>query len=348
MKKSVVALAALAVVGIASAQSSVTVFGTLDAAVAIGNGDVSNRTRLVSSAYQSSRLGFRGERGMSNNLKASFWIEGSLSNDTGAGAATNSNNQAVTAAAIDAGAQGLTFNRRATMSLAGNFGEVRLGRDYTPHYYNHAFFDPFGNLGVGASRAFVGSAGGLTVARASNTVGYFSPVMSGFKVQVQTYFGENASTAPDTGSGSSLRATYDQGPLSLGLAYGKTNTGAGLDVQSTNIGGSYDLGVAKLMGAITKDQNTNVPEVTGMQFGAHIPVSSGTVRVSVSSTDNGANKKTTQYALGYVHNLDKDTNLYATFASVSNSGGASAALNAAATPVNGSSTGFDFGIKYSF
>jgi predicted porin len=49
-----------------------------------------------------------------------------------------------------------------------------------------------------------------------------------------------------------------------------------------------------------------------------------------------------------VHNLSKRTALYATYARVSNSGGAASALNGAVTGVNSSSTGYDFGIRHSF
>ncbi|MCK7499945.1 MAG: hypothetical protein MZW92_63515 [Comamonadaceae bacterium] len=34
----------------------------------------------------------------------------------------------------------------------GGFGEIRLGRDYTPTFWNWTTFDPFGTVGVGASR----------------------------------------------------------------------------------------------------------------------------------------------------------------------------------------------------
>lgn len=352
MKKFLVTLAILASVSAASAQSSVTVFGVVDAAVAFGKGDVSNKTLLKNSGLSSSQLGFRGTEDLGGGLNASFWLEAGVNNDDGSGQATNSNNQASGAPAPLAGGQGLTFNRRSTVSVGGGFGEVRLGRDYTPHFWNHSIYDPFTSLGVGASRSLLGSSGagggGFTTVRASNTVGYISPVMSGFKVQVQTYFGENASTAADAGTGTSLRASYDQGPLSVGLAYGKTTTGAGTDVKSTNIGASYDLGVAKLMGAVTKNANTGAADVKGFQFGARVPMgAAGTVRASVSQTDNGT-AKTKQFALGYVHNLSKRTAMYTTFARVENSGGAAAALNGAVTTVNGSSTGYEFGIKHSF
>lgn len=53
-------------------------------------------------------------------------------------------------------------------------------------------------------------------------------------------------------------------------------------------------------------------------------------------------------ALGYVHNLSKRTALYATYARVTNSGGAAASLNGSVTAANASSTGYDFGVRHAF
>jgi predicted porin len=49
-----------------------------------------------------------------------------------------------------------------------------------------------------------------------------------------------------------------------------------------------------------------------------------------------------------VHNLSKRTALYATVARAKNSGGAAQALNGAVTGANGSSSGYDFGIRHAF
>jgi predicted porin len=35
--------------------------------------------------------------------------------------------------------------------LIGGWGELRLGRDYTPVFWNQTVFDPFGTNGVGSS-----------------------------------------------------------------------------------------------------------------------------------------------------------------------------------------------------
>jgi predicted porin len=117
------------------------------------------------------------------------------------------------------------------------------------------------------------------------------------------------------------------------------------------MGASYDFGAAKLMGMYSQDKIGSA-SLTGKGFnvGVTAPVGAGEVRASYSSykTDAAGTPKSNQFALGYIHNLSKRTALYATLARVSNSGGASTALNGAATSANGSSTGYDFGVKHSF
>src|SRR5690349_9629721 len=101
MKKSLVALAALAAAGAASAQSSVTLFGVVDAGVSTYSNRADNaatfaanpltyvdsikvkRTVLSSGGYNSSRLGFRGTEDLGGGLAASFWLEAPISNDDG-------------------------------------------------------------------------------------------------------------------------------------------------------------------------------------------------------------------------------------------------------------------------
>ena len=351
MKRSLIALAALAVVSAASAQSSVTIFGVVDATVAIGNGDTANRTQLTNSGYNSSRLGFRGVEDLGGGLKAKFWLEAGVMNDNGAGAATNVNNQGAGGALAGMnGSQGLTFNRSSWVSVEGSMGEIRLGRDYTPQFWSFTVYDPFGTNGVGTTQALNSSGGGVTIVRASNSLAWKSPSYSGFGIWAQTYFGENASNAASqAGDGSAIRVSYDQGPLSLAVAFAKTTTGAGTDVQTTNVAGSYNMGVAQLMAFWNKDANTGAKDITGYTIGALVPVKpAGTVRVSFSNSDNGNGAKTDKFALGYVHDMSKRTALYGTFASLSNSGGAAQALNGAATPANGSSTGFDIGVRHAF
>ena len=89
MKKSLVALAVLAASGAAMAQSSVTLFGVVDAGYAVGNGSISNKTQLRNSGYNSSRLGFRGVEDLGGGMKAGFHLEAGVNNDDGSGAGTS-------------------------------------------------------------------------------------------------------------------------------------------------------------------------------------------------------------------------------------------------------------------
>lgn len=343
MKKTLIALAAVAATSAAFAQSTVTLFGVVDAAIASGSGSISNKTTLKNSGYNSSRFGVRGTEDLGGGMAASFHLEAGVNNDDGTGSASNTNNQAVTGA--NAGTQGLTFNRRSTVSLTGGFGELRLGRDYTPQFWTETAFDPFGTNGVGTNIAF--AKGGLTGVRASNSVGYLSPSFGGVKVWAQTYMGENASTAAKAGDGSAVRLTFDQGALSLAYATSSTTVSAGVKNDTSNIGGSYNLGVAKLMAQVNKTKVTGTADTEGYVVGATAPMGAGTVRFALSETDK-AGVKSNLTAIGYVYGLSKRTDLYATYANVKNKGGASAALNGAQTGANQSSTGYDFGVKHSF
>jgi predicted porin len=344
MKKSLIALAVLAASGAAMAQSSVTVFGVVDAGYAVGKGSTSNKTQLATDRIGSSRLGFRGVEDLGGGMRAEFWLEAGVANDSGAGSATNSNNQAVTGL-TSAGTQGLTFNRKSTVGLVGSMGEIRLGRDYSPQFYPDASYDPFGTNGVASSLIAYG--GGLTAVRASNMIAYHSPVVGGFKVMVGSYMGENASTAAKAGNGNGVHLSYANGPLALSTASAKTTTGAGTEVKTTNFGGAYDLKVVKLMAESNTVSATGAVDLKGTLMGLTAPLAGGTFKFSNASLKQGA-AETKRNAIGFVQPLSKRTSLFATYARNSNSGGASRALNGATTAANGSSTGYDLGLNHTF
>ncbi|MDP3354966.1 MAG: porin, partial [Polaromonas sp.] len=259
------------------------------------------------------------------------------------------------------GGGGLTFNRRSTVSLASGMGELRLGRDYTPQFWNQTVFDPFGTNGVGTTQTLNsgGALQGAVAVRASNSVGYFLPGnLGGFYGQFQHYLGENNQTGvatEDDGKGSAIRLGYANGPVNVAIATSSTKfatTATTGDIKSTNLGGSFNFGVAQLMALVTRDKVEATTNVTGKGalIGGLVPMGAGQIRLAYSTykTNAAGTPKSKKIALGYVHNLSKRTALYTTFARVTNSGGASQALNGAVTAANARSTGYDFGIKHSF
>jgi predicted porin len=376
MKKSLIALAVMAAAGAASAQSSVTLFGIVDATLqwsksSTGVGDV--RFQVTNSGYNSSRLGFRGTEDLGGGMSASFWLEAGVNNDNGTGAASNTNNQASGGALAGMnGSQGLTFNRRSTVSLAGGWGELRLGRDYTPQFWNLTVFDPFGTNGVGTNIGHkVKLAGAAATAagivdpayvRSNNMVAYFLPPnLGGFYGQAT--YGFDESTTSDAGRYVGVRLGFGSGPFNVAAAYGRTDgaepaTFASPDVKNWNIGGQWDFGVAKLLGVY---DNADY-ESTGVEntlktwlIGALVPVGAGEIRASYGRAKldtAGTDPRVDQWAIGYVHNLSKRTAVYATYASLKNKNGAAMPIVTGVTGLTGltnaRSSGFDLGIRHSF
>ena len=305
MKKStVLAASMLSCATAATAQSSVTLFGVVDAGVsyysakstfynntsalvlppaAPPTGVTQSQTGLSNSGISNSRLGFRGTEDMGGGLSASFWLEAQLANDTGLGGGP-------------AGA--FAFNRRSTVSLAGDFGEIRLGRDYTPTFWNDSVFSPFGTTGVGAnvvstvgSNIAVARGPGSALAasdnylRTNNSIGYFlPPTLGGFYGQLQYALHENVDVSNVPGSPTTKgrffggRFGYASGPLDVVLAYGASTaaditgvnaagslTGVNLDekIKTISLGASYNFNVLKVFGQLSqvRDQKESTAPV---------------------------------------------------------------------------------------
>ncbi|MDB5856833.1 MAG: gram-negative porin family protein [Ramlibacter sp.] len=361
-RNAILAAAALAACELAAAQSSATLFGVVDAAFQHGTGSIAGRTQLGNSGLALSRIGFRGKEDLGAGLWASFWLEAGIQNDTGQGVATNGNNQPGGAGPAGLnGGQGLTFNRRSTVSIGGPWGELRLGRDFTPQYYNLTY-DVTAAIGLGTPVNVTNIITGVTFQRASNAVSYFSPKVAGFFGQAQVYFGENSSNSAgkDDGKGAGIRIGYAAGPLEVAAATSRTQYLAG-DSRQSNIGGSYDFGALKLFANYSHDRGlvrsgpaTLAAKANGWAVSASAPFGSNELRATFSEYRivpvDGAieNPRARKLAATWVHEFTKPTAIYATVAHVTNSGGSATALLGAATGANQSSTGYEAGIRHSF
>jgi predicted porin len=357
MKKSLIALAVLAASGAAMAQSSVTAFGVVDTGVGrISNSGGNSVTGVTTGGNATSRLGFRGVEDLGGGLKAGFWLEGGIRSDVGDG---NSGGASGT---------GFEFKRRATVSLLGNFGEVRLGRDFLASYTTLSSYDPFGDNGFGATFQY-NKTGGFEN-RKANTVSYFLPEnLGGFFGQVQFIAGENTNGTFGKGNGYSVALGYKNGPLSISggasklndghLVTNATGVGSSADSDTYNIGASYDLGVVKISGVWNQEKLKTPTEVKFSSYlvGLSAPLGGGVLKLSYQDLNNktfGASQNdATKISLGYVYDLSKRTALYGTYARISNDGAATysignGGLSAGNPGVGRNSTGYEFGIRHAF
>ncbi len=371
MKKSLIALAVLAASGAAMADSSVTLFGVVDGALKYGKGTASDTTTLGSNGNMTSRLGFKGMRDFGDGLTGSFHLEEGFSENNGVGQSTSTNNQ--TSGVVPA--NGVTFNRRATLSLAGGFGEVRLGRDNAAIYTGATMFDPFGDNGVGATLLDGFSLSSIIRSvRVSNAVSYFTPSnLGGFYAQAQYYTGGNTAdtvtngvvtAGKQDGSGYGVQLGYAAGPLNIQTSFGATKyvgvpinlTYAG-DENTANIGISYDFGAVKLSATASQDQVQPVgATITGQgyQVNAVVPMGRNQFLFSygnyVQKLNLAAGDPTvSKFTMGYVRDIAKDAIFYTSLGFLQNQNNSGVVLNSAAlSNKNDNSTGLDIGLRYKF
>ncbi|MEY2619825.1 MAG: hypothetical protein RL522_2827 [Pseudomonadota bacterium] len=413
MKKSLVALAALAATG-AFAQSTVTIYGQADAAYTSVKSGANKLTGLVGAGRGSNFLGFMGSEDLGGGLKANFKLEAGYNIDNGTGSASNTNNQitgapytasnsasasatattlvntaASSASTQDrfamAGGQGLTFNRWSYVGLSGGFGEVRVGREYTPTFQAVLAADTTGANGVQNTlfqTLMLGQTNSIgTTTSASNGVSYESPSINGLRVKVQQFYGENPtpiSTANSTtltgrsGDGTSYHVSYAAGPLSAGFGAQSTK---GTNIAASNgvaqIPGKYevstayaryDFGAALVTAASTKEELTmsnGLRANKSTTLGVSVPVSgalkiNGTYISSKYTVAGTLDSKASQLGLQALYSLSKRTDVYLNYAVTDNSTGKAYGIGngsgrLATVDNNGDkSTAYQVGIRHNF
>lgn len=305
MKRYSFALVAACTTATVSAQSSVTLFGVVDASISHYSVESTrttagrSQTVLGNGSYSASRIGLRGKEELGGGLSAGFWLESPLSNDDGGSV------------------RPFNFSRRSTVSLSGPWGEVRLGRDYVPTVWNDIVFSPVGSpQGLGTSLMLQAAGSNLTshpllpadsnALRSNNSIGYFLPPgLGGIYGQFMYALHENPGGNAVLGDGRVIgigssrgrymggRIGYADGPLDIAVSYGESTLGnfsgtlappygpeqfaAAYDAKVTtvNLGASYRLGAVKIIGELSQvktsfDQPALVHPVTGLPLRASV------------------------------------------------------------------------------
>jgi predicted porin len=356
MKSSLLAIAVLgASTCVASAQSSLNLYGTLDVnGRVVRNDGTSKRWSLGRDGINSSQLGFRGVEDLGGGLKAGFVLLSSVGADSGDIGSGQS-----------AGGSGKLWYRRATVSLLNQAGELRLGRDFTPTYWNNTTFDAFGANGVGDS-THVLQLSTTTFTRADDSIGYFLPAgLGGLYGQFMVAAAEPGQAGQASNNGRYLggRVGFAAGPFDIALAGAEQNNVTypilGNDQKTWNVGTSWDLGFLKLMGYFVWDERDNAKEKRA-HVGTIIPLGQNEFHLGYSRSKLEDNRSAVSFentiytwAVGYQYHFSKRTAVYATYSQLFNGDHSSASVasgtSIAAPPnVGGNSKGFETGIRHFF
>lgn len=289
----------------AAAQTNVTLYGILDAAISSQDtGGPEGRTTVVNSGNQSSsRFGFKGSEDLGNGLKAIFNLEAGTSIDTGA-------------------ADSNLFQRRAVVGLEGDFGAITLGREYSPIASIAAATDAFGQ-GFYGSNLSAFTTNRLT-RRMSNSVSYKSASFGGLKLLAAYAAGEaQTATTPNVPNGDlkGVGLEYTLGGLYVGGAYHTIKRLATDDDKESAVGAAYkfdQLGGFELKGNWMQADRAGTPaKYKQYNLGGSMPFGAHRVYANFQQQKLGDAKGNT-WALAYTYSLSKRTNLYASYASLDN------------------------------
>jgi predicted porin len=380
MKRSVVALAALAACSSVMAQvpptPGVVIYGGVDGnvthATATGKSGI---WQVRDGGMYVTKLGFTGREDLGGGYFASFVMESQASSDTGLGTNTNTGNTPATNTPPTGTPSGLNWNRKSTVSLHTPFGEVRFGRDYTSTFVPTTYMDPFFSAGVASAVNFqvfyTQTVAPPPLVRASNMVGYYIPAtwVPGLYGYAQVAAGEGTG-ARYTGLGSG----YRRGPLLVSAAYGVTkgpligspglsaSTVAGdNNLKVWSIGASYDISGFKPMffyqrqvmdrfgvgaGPVELDRT-----VDDWLVGFSWAIGANTFKASYQEkNDKGiSNVDPKQIGVGYSYHLSKRTAVYANAVQIkNNNGGTWSFLGGYAPVANGTSRAIQAGLSHAF
>ena len=271
MKLKEVALAAAALLSAnAYAQSSVQIFGLVDAGISyISNQGGSHNVKMDDGIALPNLLGFSGNEDLGGGLSARFKLVNQYTLGTGAIISNQSNSASSTATGL--------FAREAWVSLGSTqWGSVSLGRQqdfmvdtlfgnvgadgamYAGGFYNFRN-GPFSGLNIPGSPPdeafdFDHMSGGNAL---SNSVKYSSADLSGLRFGGMYAFGGTAGNFSEN-SAESFGASYALGPLAFGAAYTNVKYAAleGGAIRNWGAGARYSLGSALFTLLYTNTLNT--------------------------------------------------------------------------------------------
>jgi predicted porin len=348
MKKHLIAAAVAAAVAV-PAVAQVTVSGNLDTGYATSKltsgGDSVKFTRTGNaSAMSTSTIAFSGSEDLGGGLKASFFVNNSLSTNTGALGARD------TWVQVEGGFGGIKIGRFTPAAEATIGGFAVSGTVNMPGSVDFVFggstYGGTPTAGTGSTldmRTGSGIATGINeIGRQAGNIQYTSPSFSGFKVTIGHIKSKAEATAVIAKTGSGLGAatvsgkseltqtdaalTYSAGPLSLGVTAAQQDMQGSASTATTKdeadfqaVGASYKLAAATLRYAYIEREDT----VDGAlafdteihSFGVTVPLGAvslfaGYVDSDMAYATTADNEEGKGYQVGVVYSLSKRTNAY--------------------------------------
>lgn len=310
-EKALVIAIALATCASVHAQSSVSLYGVLDAGITYTS-NISNANghgkaiQFQDGIPQPTQWGITGAEDLGGGTKAIFTLENGFQ---------LSNGSLISSGSI--------FNRKAYVGLTGPWGRLTLGRDFdfigeTFAGYSNAVITPSGLLGWGLSSY---ASGGYILDnrvwgdQVSNAVKYLSPTFGGVSAGAMYAFG-NTPGSLGTNQVMNFIINYVQGNFAGSVSYFSQHNAANGTANETvwAAGGAYSLGALHLVANVASAElsSSTKPRATTLETGAQYFVKAD-LALSAGYTqqwrNNGLGSANT-FILGADYFLSKRTDAY--------------------------------------
>lgn len=309
----------------ASAQSSVTLYGMVDAGIEFANHQPNGGNsvvRLQSGNPAGSRWGLRGVEDLGSGYQAVFVLESGFDIDTGASA------------------QGRLFGRQAYVGAGTKDSKLLFGRQYTVLYAYGLIFDP---LLLAPRYSIVAVDPGGIGGRTDNTVkftGNYGPIYTeaSYSFGADGTQGVNGEVPGNSKVGREYGGmlVYSGGSYDVGLAYeeirGSTVATADDRLSRAAVAGTVKIGDAKaFVGYRYRRQTTGPATAIGDLYWAGVKYPFGqafSVSGGVYYTNNhGSGADPWMYVVSSTYSLSKRTSIYSSVAYTKNKSGSALGVN---------------------
>lgn len=218
---------ALAIPAVAFAQSSVTLYGTIDTGLRNQSKVIDTSTtpasdgtvtKMTDGLYRTNRWGMTGSEDLGGGLKANFKLEGQYNSDTGGGPV------------------GGLFMRTSKVGLSSGASSFDLGRDYTVNFKEWGIYDPLGYNYTGMTPNVRFTSG----VRSSNMI-TAATGFNGANIRIDYALGEAIGSSSDNRR-VGIGGDFTVAGFKIAAAYSDTKNATGdASQKDATIGGSYTM-----------------------------------------------------------------------------------------------------------
>lgn len=331
-----------------SYDSTLLLYGRIDASVNYQHYAGQGATRSTNGTYLSSDtslFGLKGSENLGGGMNAYFKLESGFNVNDGKQSSPTT-----------------FFNRESYVGLSStSYGSIQLGSQFTPAVWISGKSDVFARSNTGAIITLLqqggSSARGFPVIYL-NALQYISPTIVGFTGRAMYGF-----TNDGVGSSNAFSVEYSGGNLYAGAYYTRykmAGSAAGVPLATVSsktygLGVTYRFDLLKLYGHIERNMIDQTSTMFGYDVGIGVPFGASELRGSFTHRDvpgvpgSGASL----YALGYFYFLSKTTTVYASLGYLKNGqktnfGVWPASQNAGTLPLGDAVSAVQIGVRQLF